>query len=335
MRFVAGVAAALLLAGCGSAVQSAGAPVVADTTAPPLTAVDEAPPEDVLWWIQEEFPPHPTGSSSTDQSGGLNQVCIASVGVDWASSGTAAPPAGAMEKPCPEPTPEELAKMVAEERRYHEAIRPAPDSPPRVVAKLALQDGGEELFTAWHNGAGELCWQVDEVTTDGSSGGGPNGPCVDAQLPATGMDVPRCATICLASGTTSDSNVSRYVLTGTVAADADALRITRAGGAVITYPLSGPIVGGERRVFMVELGTNDWRKLELVRDGDVVATEKMPAFMAAYEDCEHSVGPMPQPAPNADAQPMLDSMRAYSRQIDACVRTSGALPPALFPTPPR
>ena len=46
-------------------------------------------------------------------------------------------------------------------------------------AGLALHDGGNELFVAWHNQAGELCWDIEEVTTDGSSGGGPGGPCVD------------------------------------------------------------------------------------------------------------------------------------------------------------
>jgi hypothetical protein len=206
--------------------------------------------------------------------------------------------------------------MKAQQQRYFDSIRPAPDSPPRVVAKLALRDGGQGLFIAWRNGSGSLCWQVEEQHPDNGGGGGPAGPCAD---------VHGCDAICLNSG--ASGIPTDWMLTGTVAADADELRVTRADGAVVTYPLAGPVLpDSSSRVFMLELGRSDWRKLELVRDGAVVETANMPAAQAVWEVCLDRIGPMPMHPPNADMEAMKASQRAYSDQMSACVGASKAPP---------
>jgi hypothetical protein len=79
----------------------------------------------------------------------------------------------------PQPTAEELARLGAEEQRYQEAIRPAPRSEPRVVARPGLGGGEALLLTAWRSGSGALCRQSDESGPDGGGGGGPSGPCAE------------------------------------------------------------------------------------------------------------------------------------------------------------
>jgi hypothetical protein len=53
------------------------------------------------------------------------------------------------------------------------------------------------------------------------------------------------------------------------------------------YPLRGPIVPNtDRRMFMLDLGRHDWRRLELLRGDAVVAVQVMPEWQAAAEDCQ-------------------------------------------------
>jgi hypothetical protein len=315
MRRVAALAAGVLvLAGCGAVTRPAAAPIVPDRPAPPIAAVDEAAPEDVLWFLRLDFGQEPSSDSGTDV------VSVSDSEYCFSTSG---------DTTCPQPTAEQLAEAKAEEQQYVAAITPPPGEEPRVVAKLPLRDGGDELFTVWRNGSGKLCWQTDAVGGDGGGGGGPNGPCLQDARPlaaAPGIE-PSCdEQLCLASdgGSTGDGP-TQYVLTGTVADDADALRITTADRAVATYPVAGPRIPGTReRVFMLDLGRSDWRTLELVRGGAVTSTAQLPALAAAYEDCDQTIG---RPPLGGDQGPDEAALRAYSLRLDTCLRASGALPP--------
>ena len=150
-----------------------------------------------------------------------------------------------------------------------------------------------------------------------------------------------CAAVCLASSGTGSDAAQRWVLSGTVAADADALDVTTADGATTEYPLTGPVLDGDRRVFLLDLGAHDWRKLGLVRGGRVVDETTMPAGAAAAEDCIHKTGPMPMPPTiSATGPPVEESgaMKAWNAAFQACLAASGAfsaLPaaPPLDPTP--
>jgi len=128
--------------------------------------------------------------------------------------------------------------------------------------------------------------------------------------------------------------VNTYVLSGTVSRDAEAIRVTVAGGMTATYPLVGPtVLDSDRRVFLLELGVNDWRRLELIRGGAVAATAQMPEFTVAYEDCIDTIGPPTQPPASADAQAMFDAMKPYENALMACLRASGAVPALGLPQP--
>jgi hypothetical protein len=91
------------------------------------------------------------------------------------------------------------------------------------------------------------------------------------------------------------------------------------------------VLDSNRRVFLLDLGVSDWRKLELIRAGAVAETAQMPAFIAAYEDCTDKVGPPPQPPADADTQAMIDAMHRYDTALMACARALGALPPLGLP----
>ncbi len=323
----------LLLAGCGGVRERSGAggAVVPDSPAPAIAAVDRPPGADELDSLRFEWTPFdagPTGYGSANATGVSSQVELC-----FRQSDTA-------DETCPPPSAAELAKFAAEERTYDEAIRPADEGDVRVVASLALAEGGHEVLLAWHNRSGQVCWQADELDANGSSGGsGPNGPCARAaQLaayPETAKDVSleeACDSICLTSDEAgSDPKATSFVLVGTVGAAADALRVTLAGGSTATYPLVGPTIPGtDTRVFMAELGANDWRKLELARGGRIVRTVEMPALMAADEDCMAKVGPMPMPdvADVTDTQSLRAAMKPYDDALQACLKASGALRPS-------
>ncbi len=341
MRWLPAFAAVLLLAACGAATpEQAGAPVVPDAPAPPITAVNEAPPEDVAWFLQAEFGQDSSPDDSGSSSFGVS-VCEVEVR-DISGLGLPATQDAAGSS-CPQPTAEEQARWRAEEQRYEEAIRPAAGSEPRVVAKLRLGAGGDLLFTAWKSSSGALCWETDESGPDGGGGGGPSGPC--AQQAASDAypefslslqtGVPPCDVICLDSdGGESGDGADTYLLSGTVPRDAEAIRVTEAGGTTATYPLLGPrVLDTERSVFMLDLGAHDWRKLELIRGGAIVATAEMPTLMAAYEDCAAKIDPPPNPPASADEQAILDAMQPYEAALTACLRASGALPSLGLPAP--
>jgi hypothetical protein len=280
------VAVALVLSGCGVVGKrdTVRAPLAELEPAPPIVAVDEAPPYNVLWFDDHEYSSvHvycDAGSSDPDQSDGS----------------------------CPALTPEQEAKAREQEKAWNDAVRPAPGSDPRTIAKLRLSDGGTVLFIAWHNAAGELCTDVEEDSPDRSGGGGgPGGPCVP--------DNPTCGEICVESGGSGDVDETRYTLTGFVPSEADSVRVTIAGGVAKSYPLTGPVVEGtDRRVLMLELGRRDWRRIEVFRGDELLAAEDLSATIVAYEDCEEKAGPMP--IPDSEDDPAL---KAYEQTFDDCL----------------
>jgi hypothetical protein len=339
LRPLLGVAAVLALAGCGSTVERARGPVAPDAQAPPITAADSPPPPDALFFLKSDF-------GATEGGGSTRTVvlCAQWSGSSDATGGgavggtvdSASPPRSNAGGTCPQPGAAALARLRAQQRRFQHAIRPAPASPPRVVARLPLDGGGETLFIAWKTSSGALCFEVDEVDPHGGGAGGPGGPCARAaqdtaaapSVDLTGLRAP-CDALCLESqgGSSGDAAApTTYRLGGTVAADAEALRVTTDDGAVATYPLVGPVLPDTNaRVFMLDLGTHDWRKLELVRGGDVVETGDMPAFQAAAEDCSKSIGPPPMPRESLDQQALETLMQPYDDAFRACMKT--AAPP--------
>ena len=299
---------ALLLAGCGAAAPPrapASAPVLPDAPAPPITAADEPAPDWVLGLL------HPEANGGGATSAGW------SCWVELVPEGSTVPST----QQCGPPTAAQKAELAAQRKAYETRMQPAAGSEPRVVATLALAQGGTVSFAAWTTPSGP-CWVTEvEIGTSGA-GGGPDGPCMRAQAPA-GAAVPPCDALCLdSSGSGVDGTT--YVLAGTVPADADALRVTLADGSQATYPLAGPPLPGfaDRRIVLLDLGSSDWRKLELVAGGAIARTVEMPREQAAFEDCEATVGrPKPQPSTTPGLQP---SMQPYEDALNACLRANGA-----------
>ncbi len=335
MRLLLGLAGVVVLAGCGTVAGRSGAPAAPSAPlaeAPPIQAVDEAPPEQVQRMLDDELQPLPadfgeqvSGTSSSAGTGSFTMVFSYSWGID-----TLGPDATAS---AAKPTAAQIAQIRADFEARRTAIEPAPGSAPRVVARLPLAAGGDALFVAWHNHDGLLCTETQVVAADGGGGGGAGGPCA---LSGQDTSMAHCAALCLASdGSGGDAASTTWVLSGTVAAGADALDVTTADGTTAEYPLTGPLLGGgDRRVFMLELGKGDWRKLTLLRGGEVVDQTAMPAFAAASEDCMAKLGPMPPPEP---AVPPVSGptpeMQAWDASLRSCMAASGAVPAFRAPTP--
>jgi hypothetical protein len=299
MRAALAVTAVLLLAGCGGNVDervtAASGPIQATEPPPPIVAIDEPAPEMVEWFL------HEWGPASDDDPNSVRESCDIILGDSQDDE-------DADEDGCAPPTPEEREQIARITEQWRTAVEPAPDSPARSVARLELTTGGRAVFVAWRNRAGELCITTQIEDSDGSSGGGgPRGPCVPWERD--------CEAICVwAEGGGPGEETQRYVLTGLVPSTGELLRVTLAGGAVRTFPLTGPMIrDSERRVVMIELGPRNWRRVELVRDGDVAATAEMPPLQVASEECWDQVGPEPV----AD-----DEVDAWLARVDSCVSAS-------------
>jgi len=308
VRAALAAGAVLLVAGCGGNVDERSAAaeerVVLTEAAPPITAIDGPAPEGVEWSLKAELSSPDTTNDDTSSDGVHFYLdCGVSVPMDD-SEGTQSHEF----TECPPPTPEEIEEGRRIEEQWRKAIEPAPGTRPRSVASLSLSDGGRALFVLWRNLAGELCTQTEIEDAEGvGSGGAPSGPCLPKAL--------GCDEVCV----DSQGGGPGYVLTGLVPADGEAARVTLAGGATRTFPLQGPIVRGtERRVLMMELGERNWRKLEVIRAGNVMATAEMPAFMAVAEDCQAQAEPFP-----TFEDDVLDdeAFREWSDGVSSCIRT--------------
>lgn len=164
-------------------------------------------------------------------------------------------------------TPHQLNQVLA---AYRRRIRPALGTYPRVVADLR----STATLVAWRNQASQLClaaMQGHAIATPMF------GPC----LAVDG----HCAALCLVSAPRGAHARISYLLAGTVRRDATMLRITTARARTV-YPLSGPLLwGSDKRVFMLDLGRDDYRTLELLRGRTVIDSVTMSYGQASIEDC--------------------------------------------------
>jgi hypothetical protein len=286
------VVVALVLCGCGTVGQRnavRAAPLAELEPAPPIVAVDEPAPDGVLWFLDSNF---------DSNSPSLNEICVQD-GADSAGHGST--------DECPPMTPEQEAQAREQQKEWDDAVRPAPGTAPRTVARLTLSNDATVRFVVWHNAAGELCTDIEEDSPDGSGGGGgPGGPCIPGHP---------CGEVCVDSTGSGDLGDLTYYLTGFVPSEADSVRITLKGGTAKMYPLNGPVVDGtDRRVLMVELGRQDWRRIEAFRGDRLVAAQDLPAYLVAYDDCDEQVGPMPTPTSENDP-----ALEAYNQKLEACL----------------
>jgi hypothetical protein len=164
-------------------------------------------------------------------------------------------------KPC---SAAQQAKLDAQATAHQAMLRCGPFSPPRVVAELPLLgSAGQAQLVAWRTNSGRLCFELAEP--HGTSAA--FGPCDAA-----------CGPICLASnGSGPNARLLTYVLGGSVSSRGTAVRVVESGGRVATYPLRGPLVPGpSSRIFMLELGSRDWRRIDLLRGAAVIAGKSKP-----------------------------------------------------------
>ncbi len=320
MRLLLGLAFVVVLAGCGAETGGPGvAPVrqsVPAAPAPPIVALDEAPPAEVTRMLDEEFAPLPVDSGLYGAAGPTSVIFMWGVDVQDAG-GTSAP------------TPAQIAEARRQFEAHREALVPAPGSRPRAVARLPLADGGDTLFIVWHNRDGLLCTYTSTSDAGGTSGGA---GAVRARATARGRSAQPSASLRAARAArrrSAGSSPERSRPTR-------ALDVTTSDGPTTEYPLTGPVLDGDRRVFLLELGAHDWRKLTLVRGGQLVDETTMPAGAAAAEDCNHKVGPMPMP-PAISVTPgpgeQSPAMQAWESSFQACLTASGAFPDLHAGTP--
>jgi hypothetical protein len=188
---------------------------------------------------------------------------------------------------CPpgEPSPAERARLrqqIEEHDRQLREAMPEGGTTPRLVARLALDGTGNRRaeLVAWRSRAGELCTESQIGSGDFVWGVNPSGPC---------LSEPRCDVLCLELADSTE--VGDRVLVGTVSASADELRVTSRDGTVRRYPIDGPhVLDFPRRVFMVDLGSVSYRRLELVREGEVIGRVARAKQELAFEACTERLG---------------------------------------------
>jgi hypothetical protein len=269
-RSVLALPIVLVAGGCG------GGAAHRTAAAPPVRAVDEAPPAQARQELAQYLVAWKPGSAS-----GLTTKLKTQVVCGVTGNGKTVP--------C---TTAQIARLQALGLRYARAVSLARGESPRVAAVLRLPYGYRELLLVWHGSGGRLCLSATE--DPGGDLVEPFGPCLRAaRLPFqyTADPLQPCDAICLGNGSVETVGASKFVLAGTVAPAATAIRVTVGGGAVTTYPLRGPLLRGTRsRVFMTVLGVRNWRTIELLHGSTILATKTMPPRMAGYSDCSEEYG---------------------------------------------
>jgi hypothetical protein len=227
--------------------------------------------------------------------------------------------------PCEQPPTAENVEMcdqqrqlIAEEERrtaQHEAeISPVEGSEPRVVAELPLRNGAVAELVAWRARNGKTCALV-RITPAQRQGFGARrvGECVRF-MP--------CTELCLTVLTTDDRQA---VLAGTVPQGAEVLRLLGPDDRERDYELGGPVIGGsDFRVFIADLGDEDWWTAELRRGDETLATDEtlgshLRGLRCASESMEevyecYTTGPLPpQPMPPDEGD---ERETACERQFD-------------------
>jgi hypothetical protein len=272
--------AVVALSACGTAENERAQPAGSLEPAPPIEAIDQpAPPL--------PFDSRPDGVEAS------TYICT---GADVPGECT--------------PTPEQIAEAEESARRYREAVAPAEDSKPRAFARLRITPRGPATtatMIAWTARSGKLCtgFAVGEEDIRGA-----RGPCVPGNRSREA-----CADLCLELSGEGSTPEFLYLLTGTVTSRAEDLRITFPNGQAIRYPLEGPIVPDfpEYRAFMLDLGTQRYRRLELLRDGEVIERSEVPQRQLDFDRCARKF-PIPPPGA-AEAGP-----EGPDPELQACLR---------------
>jgi hypothetical protein len=186
-------------------------------------------------------------------------------------------PAMCPDRPVPcEPTPAEAGKI-------EQAVKQG--SAARAIAELPLPGRGPTArarLIAWHDRSRQLCLETQVDGVDSA----PFGPCL------TG---PPCQKICVQLLQTKTGGEALYFLGGVVAAQNDRLQLTTDDGRLETLGLGGPVVPGfpAYRVFMLDLGRNLYRRLELLAHDQVVAEETLSAAEIRALRCNETPPALP------------------------------------------
>lgn len=238
--------------------------------APPIRAVDRAAPEAFTEWKSPMYGVvattseciAPVGEELDEDESDLGCKTWEVGGKTWENPCSLDPPTDQSKTECVEQL-EQMEEIRAEADRWIERMAPAPGTEPRIVAELDLPGAmGAELVT-WRTENGKLC-MLARIQPNGQEGlaAGLEGECVQY--------VP-CERVCLTLVQTTGREI---VLAGSVAEAADALRLSDGSGLQATYPLVGPVIDSStQRVFMLALGPEDWRRLELLRGDEIYAVD--------------------------------------------------------------
>lgn len=267
------------LSACGSSESTQSADTQQAKAGPAIEAIDEPAPE--AGW---KPPPANSATAST-------YMCLGSESeTDRKNECT--------------PTPDQVQKFRQMEQMFDQAVQPTKGTEPRAIAQLPLRARGPKArarLVVWRAQSNKLCVETDEEDEDGGGGGGPSGPCVPGS---------RCANLCLSlSGSSGSDEVYVYLLSGVVASQADELRITLEDGGVEDFGLNGPVVPGfpKYRVFMLDLGRDLYRRLELRQDDRVIAEETLSQAEIRMMRC------------GENTPPVLPSQGGRSREFDQCL----------------
>jgi hypothetical protein len=199
-----------------------------------------------------------------------------------------------------------------ENARYAEDTSPAGGTEPRVVAELPLADELMAELVSWQARDGKTC-TLARIVPAGRAGAQRIGECTRS-FP--------CEEICLAILAMDDH---RAVLAGTVTAGADKLHLGGPDNREREYVLSGPVIEEtDRRVFITDLGDEDWWTVEIRRGDEILASdESLGAHLrgfrcanesaAEFERCYAStpLPPQPQPVDEPDEEADFDCERQF------------------------
>lgn len=232
---------AILVAGCGSARE-------------PAAPAAEGPPD-----VLQAAPPivavdEPVAAVELPRGGSRK-----SVEVCWDKTG-----------------PLDCATLPEADRQRREEVRqrgkdglPAAEPDARIVALLRRAGAADVAFVVYRSAGRGLCWNVVSHTGQ------------DPAVVFCEGDAGSAALSIRASSGWSEGEPSPapVVVSGTVAADADSLRLRFGSGPAFIYPLAGPLVPGlpKQRVVIVANADGRWPAgADLLRGGDVIASESYP-----------------------------------------------------------
>jgi hypothetical protein len=169
------------------------------------------------------------------------------------------------------PTRDEIVRVRRQLEKEFEDMQPADGEQARAVAKLAIDPKTAVMLVAWRARNGRLCTEMEAGFRDEAdfpASWGPFGACLARST---------CREICVEEGTVGVGYKRELVLLGgTVATSGEELRIVLGDGKSLRFATTGPTVPGfsNQRAFMADIGQREFRKLELLVDGWVVASQR-------------------------------------------------------------